>query len=83
MADKRETAGNGAAQSQGTVDEAIGRPGPWGENRYEKKDQRLEQSVLTPPGAAPSVDKPASTPVTRRDYIGGSGDEETPGGDAG
>ena len=77
---------------QGTSDEAIGRPGPWGENRYEKKGQPLDQSVLTPPGASPSVDKPASTPVTRRDYTGGSGksgggsgksDNETPGGDAG
>jgi len=84
MADKRESG------PHGTSGEAIGRPGPWGENRYEKKDQPLDQSVLTPPGASPTVDKPASTPVTRRDYTGGSGnggseksDEETPGGDAG
>ena len=79
MADK------GGAEPQGTSGEAIGRPGPWSENRYEKKNQPLDQSVLTPPGASPNVDKPASTPVTRRDYTGGSGksDDETPGGDAG
>jgi len=79
MANKRE------AKSQATSGEAIGRPGPWGENRYEKKGQPLDQSVLTPPGDSPTEDKPASTPVTRRDYTGGSGksDGETPGGDAG
>ena len=79
MADKSN------AEPQGTSDEAIGRPGPWGENRYEKKDQPLDQSVLTPPGAAPTSDKPESTPVTRRDYTGESGKSgsETPGGDAG
>lgn len=79
MADKSE------AVPLGTSDEAIGRPGPWGENRFEKKDQPLDQSVLTPPGDSPSVDTPASTPVTRRDYTGESGqsDDETPGGDAG
>lgn len=41
MADKSET------EPQGTSGEAIGRPGPWGENRYEKKDQPLNQSVHT------------------------------------
>jgi len=79
MADKSE------AEPLGTSGEAIGRPGPWSETRYEKKDQPLDQSVLTPPGTSPRVDKPVSTPVTRRDYTGGSGesDGETPGGDAG
>ena len=86
------------AKVKGTEDEAIGRPGPGGENRYEQKDQPLDQSVLTPPGTSPNVDKPASTPVTRRDYAnsgGGAGkgspaksppatsENETPGGDAG
>ena len=85
------------AKIKGTEDEAIGRPGPWGENRYEQKDQPLDQSVLTLPGTSPNVDKPASTPVTRRDYAtsGGAGkgspaksppatsENETPGGDAG
>ena len=85
------------AKVKGTEDEAIGRPGPWGENRYEQKDQPLDQSVLTPPGTSPHVDKPVSTPVTRRDYAnsGGAGksspakspaaksENETPGGDAG
>jgi hypothetical protein len=79
MADKRK------AEPQGTSGEAIGRPGPWGENRYETKNQPLDQSVLTPPGTSPSVDKPESTPVTRRDYLRGSdkSEDKTPGGDAG
>jgi hypothetical protein len=87
-------ANQGVAQPKGTADEAIGRPGPWGENRYEKKDQPLDQSVVTPPGTSPNEDKPASTPVTRRDYaisttgsagMGDSGKSENnaPGGDAG
>lgn len=82
-----------AAEAKATEDEAIGRPGPWGENRYEKKDQPLDQSVLTPPGTSPNEGKPESMPVTRRDYAtskdsAGKGDSarsenETPGGDAG
>ena len=76
MADHGTAKDKGTARVKGTEDEAIGRPGPWGENRYEKKDQPLDQSVLTPPGTSPNEDKPASTPVTRRDYA-------TSGGDAG
>jgi hypothetical protein len=91
-------ADQGGAKAKGTADEAIGRPGPWGENRYEKKDQPLDQSVITPPGTSPNEDKPASTPVTRRDYTtstGGAGtgragkcdsgesENNAPGGDAG
>jgi hypothetical protein len=85
-------ADQGVEKAKGTEDEAIGRPGPWGENRYEKKNQPLDQSVLTPPGTSPTEDKPASTPVTRRDYstsgsmgTGDSGKSENnaPGGDAG
>jgi hypothetical protein len=76
-----------ADQASGTNDEAIGRPGPWGENRYEKKDQPLDQSVLTPPRTPPTVDKPVSTPVTRRDYAteseGDEAENDMPGGDAG
>jgi hypothetical protein len=69
------------ADAKGTSGEAIGRPGPWGENRYEKPGQPLDNSVLTPPGTSPNEDKPVSTPVTGRDY--GKGDGEVPGGDAG
>jgi len=81
------------AQVKGTSDESIGRPGPWGENRYEKKDQPIDQSVRTPPGTSPNENKPVSTPVTRQDYKmpskqtpsgkAGGDDVDAPGGDAG
>jgi hypothetical protein len=81
------------AQPKGTSGEAIGRPGPWGEDRYEKKDQPIDQSVRTPPATAPYVEKPPSTAVTRRDYAAPStqsssqttpaNDADAPGGDAG
>jgi hypothetical protein len=92
MADRGSAKSGDTVKAEGTEDEAIGRPGPWGENRYEKKAQPLDQSVLTPPGTSPSEHKPESTPVTRRDYAtsGGAGkgapgtsENETPGGDAG
>ena len=46
--------------------ESIGRPGPWQERRYEKKDAPAGDSVLRKPGEGP-VDT-VSTPVTRDDY---------------
>jgi hypothetical protein len=49
-------------------DEDIGRPGPWGEGRYRRKGQRIDQSVRTPAGTVPTHDTPVSTPVTREDY---------------
>ena len=76
-------------QPKGTTDEAIGRPGPVREGRYQQKGQPLEQSVQSPPGSVPDPDKPVSTPVTRKDYefpgeeAAKSGDAEPPGGDAG
>lgn len=77
--------------SQGTSDEAIGRPGPWREGRYQSPGNPPDQSVLTPPGSSPNPDAPVSTPVTRKDYelpgeeahTDGDGKAEPPGGDAG
>jgi hypothetical protein len=57
------------------ADEDIGRPGPWGESRYQREGQRIDQSVRTPAGSAPTHDAPVSTPVTRKDYE----DYELPG----
>jgi hypothetical protein len=86
MSNEREVEGKPAqgkqAQAEATEGEAIGRPGPWGENRYERKGQPLDQSVLTPPRTSPNEDKPISTPVTRRDYGTPGGDTDA-GGDAG
>ena len=67
--------------SEGTASEDIGRPGPWGEGRYQKPGQSVDESVRTPPGTVPNADKRTSTPVTRRDY--GSSGTAGPGGDAG
>jgi hypothetical protein len=72
-----------------TPDEDIGRPGPWGANRYQKPGDSVDQSVLTPPGTSPNSHDPASTPVTRKDYefeddeSSGEGSSDPPGGDAG
>ena len=77
------------AKSIGTNGEDIGRPGPWGEGRYQKPGQSVDESVHTPPGKVPNADKRSSTPVTRKDYespetASPSKDKsELPGGDAG
>jgi hypothetical protein len=74
---------------KGPADEDIGRPGPWGANRYQKPGGKVEQSVLTPPGTSPNPDPVVSTPVTRKDYESADGktrqpaSPEPPGGDAG
>ncbi len=76
-------------KSEGTSGEDIGRPGPWGEGRYQEPGQSVDVSVRTPPGTVPDADKRPSTPVTRNDYESSespshSKDEsEPPGGDAG
>jgi hypothetical protein len=77
-------------EPKGTADEDIGRPGPWGEGRYQKPGEPVEVSVRTPPGTAPKSHTPVSTPVTRRDYETPAEREqsnddtsEPPGGDAG
>jgi hypothetical protein len=70
-------------------DEDIGRPGPWGANRYQKAGDKAGQSVLTPPGTSPNPDTAISTPVTRKDYESAEesaakeGTPDPPGGDAG
>jgi hypothetical protein len=75
-----------SGDNEGTTGEAIGRPGPWKEGRYEREGQPVHESVRTPPGSTPNPDQPASTPVTRKDYVlpGAEPDiAEPPGGDAG
>ena len=73
----------------GKTDEAIGRPEPWGEGRYQKPGQSVDESVHTPPGCVPNADKRPSTPVTRKDYESSetaspsTDKSEPPGGDAG
>jgi len=75
--------------SEGTTSEDIGRPGPWGEGRYQKPGQSVDESVRTPPGSAPNADTRSSSPVTRKDYESSetaslSKDKsELPGSDAG
>jgi hypothetical protein len=77
------------AKSKGTADEDIGRPGPWGEGRYQEPGRSVDESVRTPPGSVPDPDKRPSTPVTVHDYessetASSSKDEsDSPGGDAG
>jgi hypothetical protein len=75
------------ANNEGSTNEAIGRPGPWKEGRYQRPGQSVDQSVQTPAGTSPSSDVPISTPVTRTDYelpnSKSSGKSEPPGGDAG
>jgi hypothetical protein len=56
------------AKSTGTTDEDIGRPGPWGEDRYQQRGQPVDKSVRTPPGQQPNADERGSTPVTQGDY---------------
>jgi hypothetical protein len=75
--------------SKGTTGEDIGRPGPWGEGRYQEPGQSVDESVRTPPGSVPDADKRPSTPVTRDDYESAEtasspkDEPESPGGDAG
>jgi hypothetical protein len=74
--------------SKGSTGEAIGRPGPWKEGRYQRPGQPIDESVRTPDGTSPNPDQPASTPVTRKDYESADSahaddDSEPPGGDAG
>jgi hypothetical protein len=76
-------------KSEGTSGEDIGRPGPWGEGRYQEAGQSVDDSVRTPPGSVPDADKRPSTNVNRRDYespetVSAPEDKsESPGGDAG
>jgi hypothetical protein len=76
-------------KSEGTSGEDIGRPGPWGEGRYQGPGQSVDDSVRTPAGGVPNADKRSSTPVTREDYESAAtasapvDNSELPGGDAG
>jgi hypothetical protein len=44
----------------GSTDESIGRPGPWREGRYERKGERVDQSV----------NQPGETPAEPHDTMG-------------
>jgi hypothetical protein len=72
-------------KGNGSAGEDIGRPGPWGEGRYQQPGQSIDDSVRTPQGTVPNADKRPSTPVTRRDYESPEtiGSTSEPGGDAG
>jgi hypothetical protein len=75
-------------KNEGTSGEDIGRPEPWGEGRYQKPGQSVDDSVRTPPGSIPNADKRSSTPVTRHDYespetASAPEGKSEPGGDAG
>jgi len=52
----------------GPPGESIGRPGPWREGRYQKRDVPAGDSVIRKPGEGPT--DTVSTPVTREDYEG-------------
>ena len=75
--------------SKSTSGEDIGRPGPWGEGRYQQEGQPADQSVRTPAGEVPEADPRPSAPVTQKDYeqpgesARGKGKRDEPGGDAG
>jgi hypothetical protein len=76
------------ANSEGSTNEDIGRPGPWKEGRYQRPDESVDQTVHTPAGTSPNPDKRVSTPVTRKDYefpdaASTDAHSEPPGGDAG
>ena len=80
---------HGKEHCEEPTDEDIGRPGPWGEGRYQQRGKPVDQSVLTPPGTSPYPEAPVSTPVTRKDYEfpneeAAEGESSEPfGGDAG
>jgi hypothetical protein len=56
---------------KGTDDEAIGRPGPWSETRYEKPGSPVDRTV-DDPADKPEAKPPSapSKPVTESDYTG-------------
>ena len=53
-------------ETEGTSGEAIGRPGPWKEGRYQEDGKPVVETVTKEPQAKPQ--EPVSTPVTRKDY---------------
>lgn len=55
-----------ANKTTGSSDQAIGRPGPWREGRYQEKNQPVEETVTKEPQAQPET--PESKPVSQEDY---------------
>ena len=55
-----------AASPGGSSDEAIGRPGPWREDRYQEKGEPVDESVTKEPQALPK--EPPSKPVNQSEY---------------
>jgi hypothetical protein len=56
------------SKSNGSSDEAIGRPGPWREGRYQQPGKTVDPSVVGTDDKAQDGRKPEDAPVTRRDY---------------
>jgi hypothetical protein len=56
------------SKSKGTSDEAIGRPKPWREGRYQQPGKSVDETVDTTAKPKQQPEAPKSTPVTRKDY---------------
>ena len=78
-----------AVKSKGTTDEAIGRPGPWREGRYQKSGQSLDDSAapeqpLDSKADAPEEPKvvpgPVSTAVHLDEYTTTASEKPAGGG---
>jgi hypothetical protein len=61
-----DTVAADASTPGATTDEAIGRPGPWREGRYQEKGEPVDNSVTKEPQALPK--EPVSKPVSQSDY---------------
>jgi hypothetical protein len=53
-------------KTEGSSGEDIGRPGVWGEGRYQQPGKPVDESVTKEPPAQPP--KPDSKPVSQKDY---------------
>jgi hypothetical protein len=56
------------SESKGTSDEAIGRPKPWGEGRYQQPGKPVDDTVDTEAKPEQQPEAPKGVPVTRKDY---------------
>jgi hypothetical protein len=56
------------SQTEGSSDEAIGRPQEWREGRYQQPGKPVDKTVADPPDAKDRPTDTVSTPVTRSDY---------------
>jgi hypothetical protein len=56
--------------SDGSSDEAIGRPGEWREGRYQQSGKPVDRAVNDTKESQADSHDTTSTPVTRKDYEG-------------